>query len=70
MYNLEIIEQKIATLLANGLLVSEIAKEINRSKRFILYRLSDLKTSFNCKTNTHLVYTLYESGLLPSKNTH
>lgn len=70
MDNLEKIEEKITTLLAKGLLVNEIAQEVNRSKRFILYRLSDLKTSFDCKTNTHLIYTLYTSGLLPGRYSH
>lgn len=55
---------KIINMLANGCQIREIAANIHRSKRFILYRISDLKISFNCKTTAQLIYTLTIAGLL------
>lgn len=51
-------------MIVNGCHVNDIAEDTNKSKRYILYRLSDLKTSFNCKTTPQLIYMLATSGLI------
>jgi hypothetical protein len=61
------VDNRIIKMLVNGNQVTEIAEDIKKSKRYILYRLSDLKTSFNCKTTPQLIYTLAISGLIKSQ---
>lgn len=61
---IEQIDEMIIKLLVNGCRVSEISQIIQRSKRYILYRLSDLKISFNCKTTAQLIYALMTAGLI------
>jgi len=58
------IDTQIINMVVNGSQVSEIADDTKKSKRYILYRLSDLKTSFNCKTTPQLIYMLTTSGLI------
>lgn len=58
------IDTQIINMIANGNQVTEIAEDTNKSKRYILYRLSDLKTSFNCRTTPQLIYMLTTSGLI------
>lgn len=62
MVEIEQVDNKIIEMLVNGNQVMEIASNLKRSKRYVLYRLSDLKTSFNCKTTAQLIYTLITSG--------
>lgn len=58
------VDNQIIKMIVSGSQVTEIAKDTKKSKRYILYRLSDLKTSFNCKTTPQLIYTLATSGLI------
>lgn len=58
------IDNEIIHLIIQGNQVNEIAKIINRSTRYILYRLSNLKISFNCKTTCQLIYNLILTGLI------
>ncbi|RUR14110.1 hypothetical protein [Legionella sp. km772] len=58
------VDNQIIKMIINGNHVNEIAEDTKKSKRYILYRLSDLKTSFNCKTTPQLVYMLTTSGLI------
>jgi|GEM_PF-4686741 len=64
MITIEHVDDEIIKMIANGSHVNEIAEDTKKSKRYILYRLSDLKTSFNCKTTPQLIYMLTTSGLL------
>ena len=64
MINIDHIDSEIIKKIVNGFQVNEIAAETKKSKRYILYRLSDLKTSFNCKTTPQLIYLLTTSGLV------
>lgn len=59
------VDSQIIKMIINGSQVTEIAEDTKKSKRYILYRLSDLKTSFNCKTTPQLIYMLaaYSGGL-------
>lgn len=57
-------DNQIIQMIVNGSQVSEIAEDTKKSKRYILYRLSDLKTSFNCKTTPQLIYMLATTGLI------
>ncbi|STX81244.1 Uncharacterised protein [Legionella busanensis] len=58
------VDSQIIKMIINGSQVNDIAEDTKKSKRYILYRLSDLKTSFNCKTTPQLIYTLATSGLI------
>lgn len=58
------VDSQIIQMIINGSQVTEIAEDTKKSKRYILYRLSDLKTSFNCKTTPQLIYMLATSGLI------
>ncbi|KTC69819.1 hypothetical protein Lbir_1959 [Legionella birminghamensis] len=62
--NIDYVDSQILKMIITGNQVTEIAETTNKSKRYILYRLSDLKTSFNCKTTPQLIYTLTTSGLI------
>lgn len=64
MIDMDHMDNKIIKMIVNGSQVNEIAEDTKKSKRYILYRLSDLKTSFNCKTTPQLIYLLTSSGLL------
>lgn len=64
MIDIDHVDDKIIKMIVNGCQVNEIAEDTKRSKRYILYRLSDLKTSFNCRTTPQLIYLLTTSGLL------
>ncbi|OGV41593.1 MAG: hypothetical protein A3F46_10750 [Legionellales bacterium RIFCSPHIGHO2_12_FULL_42_9] len=64
MLSIDHVDDKIIKMIVNGSQVNEIAADTKRSKRYILYRLSDLKTSFNCRTTPQLIYLLTTSGLL------
>ena len=58
------VDNQIIQMIVSGSHVTEIAEDTKKSKRYILYRLSDLKTSFNCKTTPQLIYMLATSGLI------
>jgi DNA-binding NarL/FixJ family response regulator len=58
------VDNQIIQMIVNGSHVTEIAEDTKKSKRYVLYRLSDLKTSFNCKTTPQLIYMLATSGLI------
>ncbi|CEG59358.1 hypothetical protein [Legionella fallonii] len=58
------VDNQIIKMIVNGCHVNDIAEDTKKSKRYILYRLSDLKTSFNCKTTPQLIYMLATSGLI------
>lgn len=58
------VDNQIIKMIINGSQVTDIVEDTKKSKRYILYRLSDLKTSFNCKTTPQLIYTLTTSGLI------
>lgn len=64
MVDIDHIDGEIIKMIINGCHLKEIADDTKKSKRYILYRLSDLKTSFNCKTTSQLIYTLTATGLL------
>ena len=64
MMNIDRIDDEIIKMIVRGNHVQEIAENTKKSKRYILYRLSDLKISFNCKTTPQLIYTLANAGLL------
>lgn len=57
------VDNQIIKMIINGSHVNDIAED-TKIKRYILYRLSDLKTSFNCKTTPQLIYMLATSGLI------
>lgn len=61
---IDYVDSQILKMIINGCHVNDIAEDTKKSKRYILYRLSDLKTSFNCKTTPQLVYMLATSGLI------
>ncbi|HEO1519743.1 TPA: hypothetical protein VAI09_001582, partial [Legionella pneumophila] len=50
------VDNQIIKMIVSGCHVNDIAEDTKKSKRYILYRLSDLKTSFNCKTTPQLIY--------------
>lgn len=58
------VENQIIKMIVNGFEVNDIAEDMKKSKRYVLYRLCDLKISFNCKTTPQLIYTLTTSGLI------
>ena len=58
------VDNQIIKMIVSGSQVTEIAEDTKKSKRYILYRLSDLKTSFNCKTTPQLIYMLATTGLI------
>lgn len=57
-------EKKVVGLIANGLTVSEVAKETKDKTRPLEYRLSQLKTRLQCKTSAQLVAFFLRNKLI------
>ena len=64
MMKIDQVENQIIKMIASGFEVNDIAEDMKKSRRYVLYRLCDLKISFNCKTTPQLIYTLTTEGLL------
>ena len=61
---LSVIDKAIMDMMANGSKIKDITEKTQKSKRYILYRLSNLKIDFDCKTTTQLMHQLTRSGVL------